>query len=55
MYLITLEDGSTYATKEISNDDYSDCNNGYMQIVDISDPEKPLDFFDDEWTEIEIR
>ena len=49
MYLIIFEDGSKFKSTEVSIEDQQRANDGYLSIIDISDPENPKEFFADDW------
>lgn len=53
MYLIIFEDLSIQKAKSVSKDDLMACDDGYCQILDITDPENPTEYYQDEWKEIE--
>jgi hypothetical protein len=55
MYLLILEDNSMAVTNELTDEMVDSCGAGYMDIVDISDPNNPKAFYpiNDVWLEIE--
>ncbi len=53
MYLYIFEDSSVYFhTGEISQEDYDQCDDGYIDIIDISDPKNPKQYYKSKWHEI---
>jgi len=52
MYLVFFEDFSVSRVDEISNDDKLMSDDGYLIIVDISDPGDPLEYINGKWEAI---
>ena len=53
MYLIITEDGEIYATDIINIYQKEYCDNGSIEIINISDPMKPRQWCGDSWIEID--
>jgi len=54
MFLVILDDGTIKKTKEISKACMEEAENGNVDIIDISNPLKPLWYYQyGEWTEVE--
>lgn len=53
MYLFIFEDGSKKLYESYSEDDASACDDGYIEIIDISVSNKPMQLFHGEWWPIE--
>jgi len=49
MYLLIFEDGSIKKTNEITEDDKNSSEDGYVDIIDISNQNEPKYFFVGEW------
>ncbi|MDE3023157.1 MAG: hypothetical protein KGI54_15125 [Pseudomonadota bacterium] len=53
MYLIFDEDGTITKISFLSKDDLQGAEDGYQSIIDISDPENPLEYDGGNWLEID--
>lgn len=53
MYLIIFEDGNITKTTKINSDHIESCNDGYLDIVDITDRDHPKEYIDDKWREVD--
>lgn len=53
MYLVIFEDGGVKTMAEIGVHELSAADDGYLDIIDISDPELPTRYFDEGWTSID--
>jgi hypothetical protein len=53
MYLFMLDDGEIRRGSVIQEGDLSACDDGILDIVDISNPDNPLRYFDGKWQELE--
>lgn len=49
MYILILEDGTILKQKEIAKQEYDSVEDGYLSIIDISDPDDPKEFYQGEW------
>ncbi len=53
MYLFIFEDGTIkYKTGTIDNEDFESADVGILNIVDISYPRQPKEYYKDEWHEL---
>ena len=52
MYLYFFSDGEITKIDTIQEDDLQAIDNGDLQIVDISDPKNPREYYEGEWMEI---
>ena len=56
MYILILEDGTIHKQKEITKEEYGSVEDGWLSIIDISDPDDPKEFYQGEWIPLtEIR
>ena len=55
MYIFIREDGDVYAARAIIDDEYEMVNNGILTIIDISDPEHPIEYWNDKWVPVQIN
>lgn len=53
MYLFIFEDGTIKKSSSYSDEDFESVENGYLDIVDISDPENPKVINGTEWEAVE--
>ena len=49
MYIYIWKDGAILKSEKIGKDDLKLVENGILSIIDISDPENPKDYIEDEW------
>lgn len=54
MYLVILESGEIFKSEEFTEDLKGQSDDGYLTIVDISNPEYPLFYIEEGWTDISI-
>lgn len=54
MFLIMLDDGEIVASRTIGDDDLESCHIGVVDIICITDPNKPTQYHDGEWHEIKV-
>ena len=52
MYLIITADGVIHVADEIDGDDIEASIDGEIDIVDISDPEQPTEYFEGKWDNV---
>lgn len=52
MFLIILEDGEVRKTSEVTSQDKKICDWGYIEIIDITDPEAPTTYYQDKWHKV---
>jgi hypothetical protein len=52
MYLFIFEDGLIQKASAVGDDDLQSCDGGWMEIIDMTDPENPKRRFDGAWEEI---
>jgi hypothetical protein len=52
MYLFIFEDGHICKNDSYEEDDISACDEGYLTLIDISDPAKPKEYYDSKWTDV---
>jgi len=52
MYLVIFEDNTIQKGEEIDDDLKQAADDGICDILDISVPENPLQYGDDEWVEL---
>jgi len=53
MYLLIFEDGGVYKTVAIEAGDLAACDAEALEIIDISNPEEPLRYFNGEWEKVD--
>jgi len=53
MYIIIWEDGTAKRARDVGQDELSACEDGYMQIIDITTPDQPREYADGEWRLLE--
>ena len=53
MYLLVFEDCSIKKQKSVSNEDLQASVDAIVDIVDISNPEYPLIYIDEGWTDVD--
>ena len=54
MYLYIFKDGEVkHARFKPCEDDLENVDNGFLDIIDITNPENPLDYYDGEWHVLE--
>ena len=53
MYLYFFTDGEITKIDTIQKDDLPAVDNGDLQIIDISDPGKPREYYEGEWIELD--
>jgi len=52
MYIMIMEDGEIGTVTSISKDDLFSVDQGMVDIIDISDPKRPLRYFNSVWDEL---
>ena len=52
-YIIIDENFTFYKCNEITADMKKDCDNGFIYIFGISNPNKPSEYYNNKWTELE--
>ena len=52
MYLYFFSDGEITQIDTIQEDDLQAVDNGDLQIIDISDPKRPKEYYEEEWIEM---
>ena len=56
-FLFISEDGTVGFTREVTEQDKSECDDGYMSIIRIdqtdTDQSYPLEYYKGEWSEID--
>lgn len=55
MYIYIFDDLSIKAYKEIGEGDLKAADDGYLSIINIKDNQRPTEYFNGEWTELEVR
>lgn len=53
MFLLIFEDGEVKRTDAIGEDDKQSADDGYIDIIDITESDSPKRFISGEWLEIE--
>jgi hypothetical protein len=53
MFLIIFEDGEVKRAAHLSEGDEQSAEDGYLDLIDISDPTSPKRFISGEWGEVE--
>jgi hypothetical protein len=53
MYLMIFEDGEMKSAESVGSDDLDAADSGVVDLVDTTDPFRPLRYFNSEWVEIE--
>ena len=54
MYLVILEDGSMLHMTALEDGLLTSANDGYVDVVDISNPEHPLRYSDEGWCSVDV-
>lgn len=52
MFLYIFEDGGILKTNEVEDVDLDECDAGILSIIDISDPDRPKEYYKG-WIDIE--
>lgn len=52
MYVFIFEDGNITKEHEVSEGDLAACESGYVDILDITNPDKPTRYLDESWAEV---
>jgi len=52
MYLLIFEDGTVKRADDISKEDYTSVDDGYLQIIDIAG-NIPMEYYNGRWDEVE--
>jgi len=53
MYLLVFEDGTVKRADDISKEDYTSVDDGYLQIIKIAGDVPPQEYYEGEWMKIE--
>jgi hypothetical protein len=53
MFLMIFEDGEVKSTVAVGDDDIQSSDDGYLDLIDITDPEAPKRRWSCEWVDIE--
>lgn len=53
MYLMIFEDGTIRKSSAYSDSEINACDDGYMDLIDISNPEHLLTYYDSSWISVE--
>jgi hypothetical protein len=54
MYLMILESGAKWKSAYFSEEDKKAADDGVLEVIDISRPENPMEYYDDGWHEIDV-
>jgi hypothetical protein len=54
MYLFIFEDGSVLQTDRMSDEDKNAIHDGILEVIDISNGDKPVSFYNDKWHDVEM-
>jgi hypothetical protein len=54
MYIVITEDGCIFSVKNICNNDLDCSDAGVADIIDISNSDKPLRYFNKKWHNLEV-
>lgn len=49
MYLLQFENGTITKSESLSDDILQQVKDGYITVIDISDPDLPTIYFDNDW------
>ena len=49
MFLVILEDGSILKQATVNADDLINCEEGYLNILDVSEGNNPLEYYQSAW------
>lgn len=52
-YLIVTDDGELFAATNIDHDEKRKANNRFIDLLDITEPDQPVAYVDDEWHPIQ--
>jgi hypothetical protein len=55
MFLIIYENGIIEKNESYTEEDIESCDNGIMQLIDITNPKSPLEYYDKEWEAIKTQ
>lgn len=53
MFLMIFEDGEIKSTSQVGDDDIQSSDDGYLDLIDITDSSSPKRRFNGDWIEIE--
>jgi len=53
-YLYIFEDGSVKTSRSVNDEDLKSTDDGYLEIIDITNPKEPLWHNAGDWLNIEI-
>lgn len=53
MYLFVFDDGGISSRKQLRVGDLDDADSGYVEILDVSDPENPMRRSEGDWVAVE--
>lgn len=53
MYIYIFEDGTVNKTKTLSDGDLSSADDGFIDIIDISNPIEPKTYYSGQWHDLE--
>jgi len=53
MFLIIFEDGEIKRTEALADGDLESADDGYLDLLDVSEPTSPKRFISGEWVEVE--
>lgn len=53
MFLVIFEDGEIQSTREAGEDLTQGADDGVLDLLDVSDPENPMRWWDGEWQAVD--
>ena len=53
MFLLIFDDFSVKKVTALTEGDYHACDDGYLELINITDPKNPLIYEDSEWVSVE--
>lgn len=54
MYIMIHESGDMVLLKELTKDDLAAADDGYVDLIDVSQADEPLRYFDEGWTNVDV-
>jgi hypothetical protein len=54
MYIMITEDWNVYKSEKITSEDKEAVENGYLDVIDITDPANPTRFNGDVWQSVDV-
>ena len=52
MYIYVFEDGSVGKSKEFADEDKESVDAGILEVIDISNPDNPVTYYNNKWHDL---